>query len=78
MTGPHSCSPPQEDLPPAGGTWTCPTCGRRWRLDDVADDAARGGPSQRLMWSFDGGPPPVPKHEPERMHQVGRATEPGA
>jgi hypothetical protein len=65
MNAPHSCNPPQQDLPEPGGSWTCPECGRRWRLEDVADDASRGGPGQRLMWTFDGGPPPVPKDEPE-------------
>lgn len=67
MNAPHSCNPPQQDLPEPGRAWTCPECGRRWRLEDVATDPERGGPGQRLMWTFAGGPPPVPKNEPEHV-----------
>jgi hypothetical protein len=55
---PHSCQPPQTDVPEAGSAWTCPVCGRGWRVEDVSDDPERGGPGQRLFWSVEGEPPP--------------------
>jgi hypothetical protein len=60
---PHSCQPPQTDLPPPGQSWVCPECGRAWRHDDVSEDPERGGPAQRVYWSAQGDPPP-PKNEP--------------
>jgi len=59
---PHSCQPPQDHLPEAGATWTCPECGRGWRLLDVEDDPAKGGPSQHMYWAVEGEPPP-PKYD---------------
>lgn len=59
---PHSCQPPQDHLPEVGGTWTCPECGRRWRLLNVEDDPDKGGPGQRMYWAVEGDPPP-PKFE---------------
>jgi hypothetical protein len=55
---PHSCQLPQTDLPDDGSAWTCPVCGRRWRVEDVSDDPERGGPGQRLFWAVEGEPPP--------------------
>jgi hypothetical protein len=59
---PHSCQPPQTDLPSFGTAWTCPECGRRWKLEDVSELDEKGGPSQRMYWAVEG-PPPEPKDE---------------
>jgi hypothetical protein len=62
---PHSCQPPQDHLPAAGDTWTCPECGRQWRLLDVEDDPARGGPAQHMYWAVEGDPPPPKFQTPD-------------
>ena len=58
VTEEHNCQPPRENTPEVGRTWSCPDCGKGWKLEPVEEaEAAPGGPAQQVAWSRVGGEP---------------------